>query len=73
MALVVATEMPSGARSRGYSRRMNPLTKRYEPLDEEFATKWFESVLRQMQEFDIHGSAVLILSGETGVMRENIP
>jgi hypothetical protein len=72
MAFTVATEMPSGARSRGYSRKRNPLTRRYEPLDEEVVMKWFEGVLRQMKEFNISGSAVLLLNGETEMMKENI-
>ena len=72
MAFLIATEMPSGARSRGYSRRQNPQTKRWELLDEDIATKWFSQVLDQMKQFDIKGSAVLLLDGETEVMRENI-
>jgi hypothetical protein len=59
---VVATEMPSGARSRGYTLK-----------DEETATNWYGQVLGQMKSFDIQGSAVLMLDGETEVMRENIP
>lgn len=68
----VATEMPSGARSRGYSIRLRKdecgiIT------EEDKATKWFEMVLTQMREFNILGSAVMIFGGETEVMRENIP
>jgi hypothetical protein len=69
MALVVATEMPSGARSKGYTIR---LKKDGEMTEEDKATKWFGDVLRQMKEFNIAGSAVLMLSGETEVMKENI-
>lgn len=72
MTFQIVTEMPSGARSRGYSRRLNPQTKRYEPLDEDIATKWFGRVLDQMKSFDIKGSAVLMLDGETEVMKESI-
>lgn len=58
----VATEMPSGARSRGYAFEV-----------EENATKWFEAILKQMRIFNIVGSAVVMLGSETEVMRENIP
>ena len=56
----VATEMPSGARSRGYS------------LDDDKALKWFELVLKQMKEFNILGTSVLLLESETEVSRESI-
>lgn len=72
MAFTVATEMPSGARSKGYTIRLKK--DEYGVITEEDkATKWFARVFYQMQEFAIHGSAVIMLSGETEVMRENIP
>ena len=72
MAFIVATEMPSGARSRGYSIRLRK--DEYGVITEEDkAMKWFADVLRQMREFNILGSAVVMLGGETEVMRENIP
>lgn len=71
MALVVATEMPSGARSKGYTIRLRK-DEYGETTEEDKATKWFGDVLRQMKEFNIAGSAVLMLNGETEVMRENI-
>lgn len=56
----VATEMPSGARSRGYV------------VEEDQALKWFESVLKQMKVFNISGSAVLLLESDTEISRETI-
>ncbi len=70
-AFTVATEMPSGARSRGYFIRLRK-DEVEKITEEDKATKWFKSVLRQMREFAIPGSAVLMLGGETEVMRENI-
>lgn len=58
--LTVATELPTGARSRGYV------------LEEEQALKWFESVVRQMKVFNIPGSAVILLEGEKEISREAI-
>lgn len=72
MSFQIVTEMPSGARSCGYSRRLNPQTKRYEPLEDDVATDWFGKVLDQMKSFGILGSAVLMFSGETEVMKESI-
>jgi len=59
--LLVSIEMPSGARSRGYDLK--------EIKD---AEKWYESVLAQMKSFRIPGSAVLMFSGETEIMRTNL-
>lgn len=70
MAFLIATEMPSGARSRGYTIRLRK--DEQDQTEEDKATKWFEAVLRQMKEFLITGSAVLMLSAETEVMRENL-
>jgi hypothetical protein len=70
MAFLIATEMPSGARSRGYTVRLRK--DEHDITEEDKAASWFESVLNQMREFKILGSAVLMLSGETEVMRENI-
>lgn len=58
--LTIATEMPSGARSRGYL------------LEEEIALKWFEFILKQMQSFGIPNSSVLMLDGEKEISREAI-
>jgi hypothetical protein len=58
--LTVATEIPSGARSRGYI------------IEEDKAIRWFESVLRQMRTFDMTGSSVILLDGEKEISRENI-
>jgi hypothetical protein len=66
---IVSTEMPSGARSRGYVIRIR---KDENTTEEDKATKWFDSVLQQMKVFDIRGSSVVISNGETEVMRENI-
>ena len=59
--ILIATEMPSGARSRGYDLK-----------ELETAEKWYELILAQMKAFRIQGSVVLMFSGETEVMRENI-
>ena len=58
--LTVATELQTGARSRGYQ------------IEEDKATKWFESVLRQMRAFDISGSSVILLDGDKEISREVI-
>jgi hypothetical protein len=67
----VATEMPSGARSKGFAIRLRK-NEMGEITEEDKATKWFEAVFHQMKSFDIHGSGVVLLSGETEVMRESI-
>lgn len=56
----IATEMPSGARSRGYI------------VEEDKAVKWFEAVLRQMKIFAIPGSAVVLLESDVEISRESI-
>jgi hypothetical protein len=71
MAFIIATEVPSGARSKGYTVRLKK-DEYGETTEEDKATKWFEAVLRQMREFNIVGSAVLMLDIEKEVMRENI-
>jgi hypothetical protein len=70
MPFLIATEVPSGARSRGYMIRLRK--DEHDITEEDKASSWFESVLNQMREFNILGSAVLMLSGETEVMRESI-
>ena len=58
---LIATEMPSGARSRGYD------------LDElETAERWYELVSAQMKGFGIKDSAVLMFSGGVEIMRTNL-
>lgn len=69
MPLVIATEMPSGARSRGYSIR---LRKDEVIAEEEKALTWFECVLKQMRVFAISGSAVIMLDGDKERMRESL-
>ena len=57
----VATTLACGARSRGYNLK-----------DEDKAMKWFGLVLDQMRAFAISGSAVVMFSGDTEVMREEV-
>jgi len=67
---VVATEMPSGARSKGFSIRLKKTE--LDITEEEKALSWFESVLKQMRVFAIPGSAVLMFDGEKEKVREAI-
>jgi hypothetical protein len=69
-AFIVATEMPSGARSRGYSIKLRKGETKI--TEEEKALTWFDGVLKQMRVFAIAGSAVLMLEGEKETMRETI-
>ena len=70
MSFVIATEMPSGARSKGYSIRLRK--DELDVTEEEKALTWFESVLKQMKVFTITGSFVLMLDGEKEKVREAI-
>lgn len=56
----ICTELPSGARSKGYV------------VEEDKAVKWFESVLKQMKQFAIPGSSVILLEGDVEISRESI-
>lgn len=75
--LRIATEMPSGAISRGFSireirRRAQRLGGKLAEEDQDVASTWFAKVLAQMQAFNIPGSAVSMYSGNTEVLREEI-
>lgn len=56
----ICTELPTGARSRGYV------------VEEDKAVKWFEAVLKQMKAFAIPGSSVLLFEGDVEISRENV-
>lgn len=56
----ICTELPTGARSKGYV------------VEEDKAIKWFESVLKQMKVFNIPGSSVVLFEGDVEISRESV-